>query len=79
MTYTDFKNYIEYFNFENILPLVIKLLAQTIDIPFSYDKLKLYVNECKCGKVVKEYYIHNGKDKITIDSIKKLWQFINED
>ena len=79
MTYTNFENYIEYYTNEGLLPAVTKLLSEAINIPFAYDKLKLYVEECKCGKVVKEYYINNGRNKIKIDSIKKLWDFINED
>ena len=79
MTYTDFEKYIVYYTSENILDKVVKLLSEAINIPFAYDKLNLYINECDCGKVVKEYYIRNGREKIKIDSIKKLWQFINED
>ena len=79
MTYNDFEKYIVYYTSENILDKVYKLLSEAINVPFAYDKLRLYINECNCGKVVKEYYIHNGREKVVIDSIKKLWYFINEE
>jgi hypothetical protein len=62
----------------NYIDLMLELLSINIDGFFVLEKLKLYVYECSFGKKPKEYFIKNGKQKIIVNSIKKLWEFIKE-
>jgi hypothetical protein len=59
-----------------VLEIFLDLIEEACDFGFIKDKLKLFVFNCSFGTKPNIYYINNGRDKIILDSIDKLWVFI---